>query len=96
MPWDRSRPRSDRYGWTHIQARAAAAKRHHPDNPCTRCGHPLGPMGPHLHYDHSDDGTRYLGFAHGRTPCPYCGRRCNVRAGAQAGRQRQQTTRLRW
>lgn len=33
-----------------------------------------------LHYDHTDDGTAYLGFAHAR---------CNLRAGAIKGRAAQ-------
>jgi hypothetical protein len=104
MPWDRSRPRSDSYGSAHAKARAAAAKRHQPTDPCTRCGHPLGPMGRWLHYDHSDDRTHYLGFAHG-TPCPYCGKSCNVRAAALKANARRKArgrghstaaTQLRW
>lgn len=95
MPWDRNRPRSNRYDWQHTKARAEAAKRHHPDDPCTRCGHPLGPMGSWLHYDHNDDGSGYAGFAHG-APCPWCGVRCNVVAGARLGRSRQDVTRIEW
>ena len=38
-----------------------------------------------LHYDHNDDATGYLGFAHGNEPCPQCGHRCNLRAGAIKG-----------
>lgn len=87
MPWDHSRPRTNRYGPAHTKARADAARHHHPDDPCTRCGHPLGPMGPGLHYDHTDDGQAYAGFAHAT---------CNVRAGARAGRARQQVTQLEW
>jgi hypothetical protein len=87
MPWSSSRPRSDDYGWAHAQARADAARDHRPDHPCTRCGKPLGPMGPGLHYDHRDDRSGYAGFAHAR---------CNVRAGARKGRASQGVTRLRW
>ena len=95
MPWSRSRPRSASYDYEHTKARKAAAAKHHPTDPCTRCGHPLGPMGRWLHYDHSDDRSTYLGFAHG-APCPWCKRRCNQRAGAKAGRARQNVTTLRW
>jgi hypothetical protein len=95
MPWDRSRPRSSAYGSAHAKARKAAAARHSPADPCTRCGHALGPMGPGLHLDHSDDRSYYLGFAHG-SPCPTCRVRCNVRAGAKAGRERQNIRRLSW
>jgi hypothetical protein len=65
-----------RYDVHHQRARKAAAARHDPSDPCTRCGQPLGPMGSWLHYDHTDDGTAYLGFAHAT---------CNKRAGAQRG-----------
>ncbi len=61
---------------------------HHPSDPCARCGHALGPMGSHLHYDHDDrDPTRttYLGFSHGRSPCPECGAKCNELAASRAG-----------
>ncbi len=95
MPWTKNRPRSPSYGWAHAKARAEAAKRHHPDDPCTRCRHPLGPMGPGLHLDHAFDRRSYLGFAHG-APCPWCGKRCNQQAGAREGRRRQDVTRLTW
>lgn len=63
------------YGWAHQTARREAAARHSPDDPCARCGEPLGPMGPTLHYDHSDDrADGYLGFSHAR---------CNLIAGAR-------------
>jgi hypothetical protein len=87
MPWDRSRPRSTDYGPAHTKARAEAAAVHDPTDLCTRCGQPLGPMGRWLHYDHLDDRSGYAGFAHAR---------CNVVAGAQAGRARQDVARLRW
>ena len=51
------------YGWPHRKARAAAAKRHRPSDPCVRCGKPLGPIGPGLHYDHNSTRTSYLGFS---------------------------------
>jgi hypothetical protein len=44
-------------------------------------------MGRWLHYDHLDDRSDYAGFAHGQ---------CNVVAGAQAGRARQNVTQLTW
>ena len=95
MPWSTNRPRSSDYGAAHAKARKAAAAQHDPSDPCTRCGHPLGPMGRWLHYDHAPDRQSYLGFAHG-APCPWCGKRCNQVAGAKAGRARQTTSRLRW
>jgi hypothetical protein len=67
-----------RYNYQHKKARAAAAAQHEDDDPCCRCGQPLGPMGRWLHYDHTDDGTAYLGFAHAH---------CNLRAGAILGNQ---------
>ncbi len=87
MPWDRARPRSGEYGTAHVKARAAAAALHSPDHRCTRCGQPLGPMGPWLHYDHADDRSGYRGFAHAR---------CNVRAGAVKARAAQEVRRLSW
>jgi predicted nucleic acid-binding Zn ribbon protein len=87
MPWSRSRPRSRKYGTAHAKARAAAAARHQPTDLCVRCGHPLGPMGPGLHYDHNRTGDGYLGFSHAR---------CNVRAGAREGRRRQADPRRQW
>ena len=86
-PWDRSRPRSAEYGPAHTRARAAAALAHKPTDPCSRCGHPLGPMSPRLHLDHTDDRRGYLGFAHSQ---------CNVQAGARAGRARQNVAQLDW
>lgn len=76
--------RGERYDRRHQIAREAAARRHTPDDPCARCWHPLGPMGPHLHYDHDEHGG-YLGFSHGTEPCPVCGQKCNLRAGAIKG-----------
>ena len=73
-----------RYDVRHKRARAEAARVHSPENPCTRCGQPLGPMGPWLHYDHNDTGTGYLGFAHAP---------CNYKAGARRGRQSQREAR---
>jgi hypothetical protein len=96
--WARSRPGGSKtaakYRHDHVKARREAAARHDPSDPCTRCGHPLGPMGRWLHYDHSDDGSYYLGFAHG-SPCPWCGKRCNQSAGARVGRERQNVIRIR-
>jgi hypothetical protein len=71
------------YGRDHQRARKQAAQQHKPTDPCARCGHALGPMGTWLHYDHTDSRDDYLGFSHGSRPCPVCGRRCNIRAGAQ-------------
>lgn len=92
MAWVNSRPRASTagrgYGKQHERARAAAAARHDPANPCCRCGHALGPMGPWLHFDHTDSRDGYLGFSHG-APCPVCGARCNLKAGAKKGRAAQ-------
>jgi hypothetical protein len=64
------------YGTAHAKARAQAATRHRPSDLCARCGLPLGPMGPWLHWDHTTTRTGYLGFSHAR---------CNIRAGAKVG-----------
>ncbi len=72
------------YGYQHAKARKAAAQLHNPSDPCSRCRLPLGPMGPWLHYDHNGSRTGYLGFAHAQ---------CNVKAGADLGRQRQKQSR---
>lgn len=85
FPRDKQQTRTGgRYDYRHQQARKAAAAHHHPDDPCTRCHQPLGPMGPWLHYDHNDTGTGYLGFAHAH---------CNTTAGARLGNQRQRQQR---
>jgi hypothetical protein len=63
--------------------RVHCGQQHKPTDPCSRCGHALGPIGSWLHYDHTDSSDGYLGFSHGSRPCPVCGRRCNIRAGAQ-------------
>ena len=93
MPWS-SKPKASStargYGREHRQARAAAVLRHDPASPCARCGHALGPMGPWLHFDHNDARNGYLGFSHGQYPCPVCGKRCNLRAGAAKGTRIQQ------
>lgn len=44
-------------------------------------------MGPWLHYDHSDDGSYYLGFA-----CAPC----NRRAGARKARALRDVTKIQW
>lgn len=94
MTWDRYKPRQQVHGWPHQKARKAWAAQHHPDDPCVRCGHPLGPMNSHLHLDHDDhDKSRYLGFSHGDQPCPWCGRKCNLRAGSLVGNATQHATR---
>jgi hypothetical protein len=84
VPWapDKTPRKTSTGGWgaPHQKLRALLAKRHQPTDPCVRCGHPLGPMGPWLHLDHNDSRTGYLGFSHGRRRCPVCGNRCNLRA----------------
>lgn len=90
MPWKTTRPSgttSRGYGSAHVKARAEWAARHDERDPCTRCGQPLGPMGPRLHLDHNRARDGYLGFAHAR---------CNVKAGAKEGRARQTASTLRW
>lgn len=69
-----------RYGPHHRQARANAARHHHPHDPCVRCGQPLGPMSQHLHYDHDEQGG-YLGFSHAH---------CNRKAGSHKANTRRQ------
>jgi hypothetical protein len=77
------------YGKDHRNSRETAAKNHHPQDPCARCGHALGPMGPWLAWDHNEARTAYLGFSHSLFPCPVCGRRCNYAAGGEkAGRNK--------
>lgn len=78
--WHRRKPNPTRvYGNSHVKARALAAQHHEPSHPCARCGQPLGPMGPWLHYDHADNrADGYIGFSH---------RACNVKAGARRGAQ---------
>lgn len=78
------------YDAEHRKARKAAAALHSAADPCARCGHALGPMGPWLHYDHNDARDGYLGFSHGSEPCAICNRRCNVRAGAIEGNRRRE------
>lgn len=68
------------YGAEHQKARRAAAALHDETDPCARCGLELGPMGPHLHFDHDGDRSDYIGFSHAR---------CNIVAGAREGRRRQ-------
>ena len=81
FPRDKQQTRAGgRYDHRHKQARAQAAKRHQPTDPCARCRQPLGPMSRHLHYDHHPSGIGYLGFAHAH---------CNSVAGAREGRRRQ-------
>lgn len=98
MPWKRSRPAPSTrgVGHEHRKNRAAWAARHQPTDPCARCHHPLGPMGPWLHLDHNRTRDGYLGFSHGLRPCPYCGKRCNLSAGGKEGRERQMSSPLRW
>lgn len=82
------------YDGRHQRARKAAAEHHDASDPCARCGHALGPMGPWLHYDHDQARTGYLGFSHGSRPCPVCGKRCNIRAGAIEGNRRSRGSRI--
>lgn len=92
MAWKNNRPApsSRGTGHEHRKARAAWAEQHDPSHPCVRCGHPLGPMGPWLHLDHSRDRMSYLGFAHGvPRKCPWCGKYCNQSAAGKEARDRQ-------
>lgn len=75
--------KGQRYDSRHARARRLAARKHNDQDLCARCGHPLGPMGPNLHYDHDDSGDGYLGFSHDH---------CNLRAGAVQGRRKQTET----
>lgn len=84
MPWDKARPRSKDYGSAHAKARKAAAARHDPADPCSRCRLPLGPMGAWLHLDHTDDRSAYLGFSH---------RSCNESAAARKANARRKQAR---
>lgn len=52
------------YGALHQQARARALVGYQPDQPCVRCGLPLGPDPSSLDLDHSEDRCRYRGLAH--------------------------------
>ncbi len=63
------------YGGPHKTARKRALASYHPDDPCPRCGHPLGDNPAALDLDHTDDRTGYLGLSH---------RRCNRSAAGQA------------
>ncbi|MGZ4516698.1 MAG: hypothetical protein ACXVXN_02085 [Mycobacteriaceae bacterium] len=85
MTWSRVKPRSQVHDAAHAKARKQWAARHSPSDPCYRCGHALGPMGPHLHLDHDDyDKTIYRGFSHAK---------CNLSAAGNLGRARQQAAR---
>ena len=93
MTFDRMKPRSETHGAAHDKARKAWALKHDPAHLCARCHHTLGPMHSGLHLDHHDtDKSRYIGFSHG-TPCPTCGIKCNVVAGAALGRAVQKAAR---
>jgi hypothetical protein len=99
MTWTR-KPRSPKYGAAWAKTREQWVARHDPMHLCTRCRHPLGPMGRHLHLDHDDLDTDLVrGFAHG-APCPWCGKRCNQSAGARKGARivnnRRRVTQLKW
>ena len=78
MTWPRVKARtSDRgYGNKHQKLRAKLLPTAY-GQPCTRCGQPMLP-GQALHFDHTDDRTGYLGFAHAA---------CNRKAGARKGAQ---------
>ena len=89
MTWnssDRGSTRKgERYDYEHQKERNRRKRTHHPTDPCTRCGHELGPMSSSLHLDLTDDGMEYLGFAHGWKPCEVCGQKCNIDAGSAKG-----------
>jgi hypothetical protein len=99
ITWAR-KPRSPKYGADWSKTRKQWAEQHQPSHLCTRCRHPLGPMGRWLHLDHDDnDPDLVRGFAHG-APCPWYGVRCNQSAGARKGSRiahnRHRVTPLRW
>ena len=76
MSFSDKRPRQQRgYGKEHQAARAAAKARHKPSDPCSYCGRPLGPWGPNLHLDHTEDRQGYYGMSH---------KRCNLRRAQEA------------
>lgn len=81
------------YGSPHVKARRAAAKQHRPTDLCARCHRPLGPMGPWLHYDHTDARDGYLGFSHAS-----CNRKAGARKGARVVNRKAQrpSTATRW
>jgi hypothetical protein len=62
------------YGAEHQRLRAKLLPSAY-GQPCTRCGKPMLP-GQALHFDHTEDRTGYLGFAHAA---------CNRKAGARKG-----------
>lgn len=79
----RTEVRVKRYGHGHQRARDRAFKALPEWSTCCRCGKPLWKWSVDpktgksaVHYDHTEDGTGYQGFAH---------KRCNEKAGATKG-----------
>lgn len=79
------------YGTEHQKLRAKLLPLAY-GKPCTRCGKPML-QGQPLHFDHTDDRTGYLGFAHAS-----CNRRAGARKGARVANRKTQRLEesLRW
>lgn len=77
------------YGSAHQKLRAKLLP-HAYGKPCTRCGKPML-QGQALHFDHTDDRTGYLGFAHAD-----CNRKAGARKGAQAANHQTPTITRKW
>jgi len=71
----------------HKRVRETMLRAFRPGQLCTRCQHPME-NGDRLDADHNDNGAGYRGLSHS-SPCRTCGKRCNQRAGGQAGALRQ-------
>jgi hypothetical protein len=69
------------YGWAHQKARKAALA-WAVGSDCTRCGEKIEST-EGIHYDHNDDRTGYLGWAHAY---------CNCKAGSDKAHRIRRTT----
>lgn len=81
---ERRRLKRPQYGAVHKRARQEWLAAYRPGQLCVRCGHPTFYPADQIDLDHSDDGTRYLGFSH-HSPCRTCGARCNQASGGIKG-----------
>jgi hypothetical protein len=52
------------YGWAHQQQRASDLAAYDPDQPCPRCGQPLGDDPSRLDLGHTPDRSGYEGLTH--------------------------------